>query len=129
MVTIADPHIKTDDTFYVSSGASERSLFVKGVDGHDYSGWCWPGNSNWLDYTNPAAREYWASLFELSSYKNSTMSLFTWNDMNEVHLTHQFVHSSVHNILIHPSIHPFIHSFIHSSIHSIYTLIMIAFSI
>lgn len=83
-MTIIDPHIKIDTGYSVSSGATSKDLFVKSISGSVYSGWCWPGNSNWLDYTNPSAREYWASLFDFSAYIGSTPSLYTWNDMNEV---------------------------------------------
>ena len=84
MVTIVDPHIKRDDTYYVSKKAKELGLFVKNQDGTSiYDGFCWPGDSNWLDYSNPKAREYWAEQFLYKNYKGSTPSLYTWNDMNE----------------------------------------------
>jgi alpha 1,3-glucosidase len=41
------------------------------------------GSSSWLDYLNPAVRQFWASRFQLSEYTGSTLDLFTWNDMNE----------------------------------------------
>lgn len=41
------------------------------------------GSSSWLDYLNPAVREFWASRFQLSEYPGSTLDLYTWNDMNE----------------------------------------------
>jgi len=43
----------------------------------------WTGSSAWLDFVNPAVREYWASRFLLENYVGSTLDLFTWNDMNE----------------------------------------------
>lgn len=45
--------------------------------------WCWPGSSSYLDMLNPAVREWWAGQFFLSKYKESTPSLYVWNDMNE----------------------------------------------
>jgi alpha 1,3-glucosidase len=83
MVTIIDPHIKRDDNYYVHQEAKSQSLYVKDANNNDYEGWCWPGSSSWLDFTNPQVRDYWASLFEYSKYKYSTPNLFTWNDMNE----------------------------------------------
>ncbi|KAI9090946.1 glycosyl hydrolases family 31-domain-containing protein [Phlyctochytrium arcticum] len=83
MVTIIDPHIKRDDAYSVNKEAKDLDLFVKDKDGNDVEGWCWPGNSNWIDYTNPKAREYWARKFLFTEYKGSTPSLYTWNDMNE----------------------------------------------
>lgn len=37
----------------------------------------------YLDFINPAVREYWASKFAFDKYIGSTEDLFTWNDMNE----------------------------------------------
>jgi len=42
-----------------------------------------PGSSAWLDFVDPAVREYWASRFTMENYVGSTLDLFTWNDMNE----------------------------------------------
>lgn len=58
-----------------------KDIYVKKSDGSVYDGHCWPGGSSWIDYTLPAAREYWANLF--GSYEGATEYLYTWNDMNE----------------------------------------------
>ncbi|KAI9360044.1 glycosyl hydrolases family 31-domain-containing protein [Zopfochytrium polystomum] len=84
MVTIVDPHIKSDDGYRVSKKAKDLDLFVKGPNGKDsFDGWCWPGSSNWIDYVNPDSRKFWAEQFKYSAYEGSTPSLYTWNDMNE----------------------------------------------
>ncbi|KAI9204856.1 glycosyl hydrolases family 31-domain-containing protein [Polychytrium aggregatum] len=83
MVTIIDPHIKKDDNYHVSSEAKSAGIFVKNKDGSDYEGWCWPGSSNWIDYTNAAARSFWSKKFLYNQYEGSTPTLYTWNDMNE----------------------------------------------
>ena len=84
MVTIIDPHIKRDDGYPIHKEATAKVLYVKDKDGtKDYDGWCWPGSSSYLDFTQAHVREWWASLFSFSKYKGSTPSLFTWNDMNE----------------------------------------------
>jgi mannosyl-oligosaccharide alpha-1,3-glucosidase len=83
MVTIIDPHIKKEEDYYVSKEANALSLFVKNQDGTVFDGFCWPGDSNWLDYTDPAARKFWSDKFAFDQYKGSTPSLYTWNDMNE----------------------------------------------
>lgn len=56
---------------------------MKQPSGPDYEGWCWPGQSSWVDYTNPDARKWWADKFKLDNYKHSTEALYVWNDMNE----------------------------------------------
>lgn len=43
MVTIIDPHIKRDDTYFLKQLASEKKLFVQSQNGNEFDGWCWPG--------------------------------------------------------------------------------------
>ncbi|XP_067119018.1 neutral alpha-glucosidase AB-like [Centruroides vittatus] len=83
MVTLVDPHIKRDSGYYVHKEASDYGYYVKNKDGNDYEGWCWPGSSGYLDFLNPTVRDWWAEKFLLEQYKGSTLSLYTWNDMNE----------------------------------------------
>ncbi|KAL7580793.1 hypothetical protein ACA910_001071 [Epithemia clementina (nom. ined.)] len=84
MVTIVDPHIKRDDGYYIHKEATSKGLYVKDKNGDkDFDGWCWPGSSSYLDFTQARVREWWAEQFSFSKYKSSTPSLFTWNDMNE----------------------------------------------
>jgi len=84
MVTIVDPHILRDDKYYIHKEASAKGLYIKKNNGKDdYDGWCWPGSSSYLDFTNAKVREWWASQFAYNKYQGSTTSLFTWNDMNE----------------------------------------------
>ena len=83
MVTIIDPHIKKDSSYSVSKNAADLDIFVKTKDLSVLDGDCWPGQSNWIDYTNSKARDFWAEQFEYHNYKGSTPTLYTWNDMNE----------------------------------------------
>ncbi|KAF9921442.1 hypothetical protein FBU30_008498 [Linnemannia zychae] len=84
MVTIIDPHIKMDSNYHVSKEGAELDVFIKNKDGSsNFDGWCWPGSSQWIDFYNPKARDWWASQFSYDKYIGSTKSLFTWNDMNE----------------------------------------------
>eukprot|EP01113_Clastostelium_recurvatum_P019242 TRINITY_DN2271_c0_g1_i2.p1 TRINITY_DN2271_c0_g1~~TRINITY_DN2271_c0_g1_i2.p1 ORF type:complete len:965 (-),score=270.56 TRINITY_DN2271_c0_g1_i2:59-2953(-) len=83
MVVIIDPHIKTDSGYHIHSEAKEKGLYIKNKDGQDYDGWCWPGSSSYLDFTNPDVRKWWGDKLSLSSYKGSTDILYVWNDMNE----------------------------------------------
>jgi alpha 1,3-glucosidase len=84
MVTIIDPHISVEPSYHISQDAERLNLFVKDSNGDaDFKGWCWPGDSRWIDFLNPKARQFWAEQFQLDKYKGSTLTLFTWNDMNE----------------------------------------------
>lgn len=83
MVTIVDPHIKRDNNYYIHKQATAKGLYIKKEDGKDFDGWCWPGASSYLDFTDANVRQWWAEQFKYSNYKGSTEYLFTWNDMNE----------------------------------------------
>ncbi|KYQ91049.1 alpha-glucosidase II [Tieghemostelium lacteum] len=83
LVTIVDPHIKKDSNYYIYSEASEKGYYVKNKDRNDFEGWCWPGTSSYLDFTNPVIRDWWSSQFAYDKYKGSAKNLYIWNDMNE----------------------------------------------
>lgn len=84
MVTIVDPHIKRDDNYYIHKEATAKGLYIKDKNGDkDYDGWCWPGSSSYLDFTDSGVRDWWANQFSYDKYSGSSSSLFIWNDMNE----------------------------------------------
>lgn len=43
MVTIVDPHVKRDHSYYIHKEASEKKYYVRKKDGSEFDGWCWPG--------------------------------------------------------------------------------------
>ena len=69
MVTIVDPHIKRTTGYHVYDEGTRLGHFIKSADKGDYKGWCWPGDSSWVDFLSPAARVWWAGLFSLEMYK------------------------------------------------------------
>ncbi|KAJ4965777.1 hypothetical protein NE237_017626 [Protea cynaroides] len=83
MVTIADPHIKRDESFYLHKEATQKGFYVKDATGKDFDGWCWPGASSYPDTLNPEIRSWWAEKFSFKNYVGSTPILYIWNDMNE----------------------------------------------
>ncbi|KAG9129311.1 hypothetical protein Leryth_015693 [Lithospermum erythrorhizon] len=83
MVTIVDPHIKRDDSYYIHKEASQKGYYVKDASGKDFDGWCWPGSSSYIDMLSPEIRSWWGDKFSYDSYEGSTPSLYIWNDMNE----------------------------------------------
>lgn len=83
LVTIIDPHIKKDTNYYIYKEAHDKGLYVQNKDKQEFDGWCWPGSSAYLDYLNPATRDWWAQQFMLNKYKGSSKDLYVWNDMNE----------------------------------------------
>ncbi|CAM9381579.1 unnamed protein product [Pylaiella littoralis] len=82
-VTIVDPHMKRDPNYAIHKEATAKGLYIKDKDGNDFDGWCWPGQSSYLDFTDEGVRDWWASRFALDKYEGSTLDLYTWNDMNE----------------------------------------------
>uniref|UniRef100_A0A7S2SFF9 Glucosidase II subunit alpha n=1 Tax=Mucochytrium quahogii TaxID=96639 RepID=A0A7S2SFF9_9STRA len=84
MITIVDPHIKADNDYYIHKEATDLGLYIKDKNGNsDFKGWCWPGDSSYLDFTHPKVRSWWADQFSYDRYQGSTDILYTWNDMNE----------------------------------------------
>ena len=83
LVVIIDPHIKNCRNYPVVDELKSKDLGVKNKEGKLYEGWCWPGSSHWVDCFNPAAREWWRSLFTYKSFKGIASNAFLWNDMNE----------------------------------------------
>ena len=47
LVTIVDPHIKSDSNYPIYSEAKEKNFFVKDKNGNVLDGWCWPGKSKY----------------------------------------------------------------------------------
>lgn len=83
MVTIVDPHVKRDHSYYIHAEASKLNFYVRNQHGTEFDGWCWPGSSSYLDVTNPEVREWWRMQFTPDRYQGSTRHLYIWNDMNE----------------------------------------------
>lgn len=83
LVVISDPHIKLDPDWPIFREAQDGGHFVKDREGQIFKGSCWPGESCYLDFSNPATRAWYSRCFSLNNFKGSTSSLFVWNDMNE----------------------------------------------
>ncbi|KAK9487295.1 glycosyl hydrolases family 31-domain-containing protein [Lipomyces starkeyi] len=83
LVTIIDPHIKKESGYKVYEGLSKNELAVKTDNGEEFNGWCWPGESAWIDTFNPKAVEYWKEQFKSGKYCGHENNLLIWNDMNE----------------------------------------------
>lgn len=113
LVTIIDPHIKAVSGYPVYEQLVAKKYAVQNTEGGPFEGHCWPGNSVWVDSLNPAASEYWASLYALGNkLGGNAKNLHIWNDMNEPsvfsgpettapkHLVHSggWEHRDVHNV-------------------------------
>ena len=83
VVTIIDPHIKDTNNYPVADELKKKDYAVHNKKGEQFTGYCWPGKSFWVDCFNPAARKWWASLFNYDKFKGTAANTFVWNDMNE----------------------------------------------
>ena len=51
-------HLKRDDNYYIHKEAASKGLYIKNKDGGDFDGWCWPGQSSYLDFTSAKVYQY-----------------------------------------------------------------------
>lgn len=83
LVPISDCHIKVDTTYKIYTDCLENDLFVKNADGTPFVSICWPGDASWVDFLNPAARDYYANLHLYENFPSTAALGGFWNDMNE----------------------------------------------
>jgi len=83
VVAIIDPHIKGEANYTIFERLRESDSFVRGHDGSQYEGFCWPGDAYYPDFCNPDVRKTWAELLLPDVYPHSRPELWGWNDMNE----------------------------------------------
>ena len=81
VVLMCDPGIKIEPGYETYDSGIKEDIFLKYPDGGLYSGQVWPGWCHFPDFTNPAAREWWATHFK--EYVAIGAEGF-WNDMNEI---------------------------------------------
>ena len=113
LVTIVDPHIRVDESYSLYSSLAQKGFAVKDKRGGVFEGECWPGKSVWVDFVNPDASAWWASLYkDYAKAKNH----FIWNDMNEPSVFNakeitfpkenlHSIHSTGHSTIMHAKIH------------------------
>jgi alpha-glucosidase len=80
VVTIVDPGVKADPEYPVFADGATRDLFLKEPTGAAYRGAVWPGEAVFPDFTDSAAREWWAS-WHHELFDAGVDGI--WNDMNE----------------------------------------------
>ena len=79
-VTIVDPGIKLDPDFPVYRSGREQGVYVRRPDGSELHEKVWPGVCAFPDFTLPAARAWFGSLYQAPL--DLGIDGF-WNDMNE----------------------------------------------
>jgi len=80
IVAIIDPGIKQEAGYWVYDQGVAGDHFVKRPDGKCFIGNVWPGPCAFPDFTRPATREWWGTLYQ--PLLDVGLRGF-WNDMNE----------------------------------------------
>lgn len=80
VVTIIDPGIAVDPSYWVYQQGVAGNNFVRMPDGALYKGAVWPGICAFPDFTNPKVRSWWGSLYR-GLIADGVAGI--WNDMNE----------------------------------------------
>ena len=66
LVIITDPHIKVDNNYFVWSEGNKldmtenpdgtfNNIFIKNMQIEIFKGYCWSGESSWIDFMNQGA--------------------------------------------------------------------------
>ncbi len=79
-VLIIDPGVKVDPKYHVYADGQRKGVFVKNSDGSELNRDVWPKASAFPDFTDPKAREWFASFYK--QHLDEGIAGF-WTDMNE----------------------------------------------
>lgn len=80
-ISILDPAIKADPNYEVYQSGVAADIFYKYPDGSLFLAPVWAGESAFPDFTNPAARRWWADYVARLATEVGFDAF--WNDMNE----------------------------------------------
>ncbi|MFF8603372.1 glycoside hydrolase family 31 protein [Streptomyces sp. NPDC015232] len=80
LVSIVDPAVRAEPGEPVYEAGRAAGAFVLDDRGEEVRGVVWPGECAYPDFTDPAAREWWGSLYE-ERLKQGFSGV--WHDMNE----------------------------------------------
>ncbi|GAB3468001.1 glycoside hydrolase family 31 protein [Massilia terrae] len=79
-VTIVDPGVKLDDKYAIYRSGREQGIYVRNADDSELHAKVWPGICAFPDFTLPAARAWFGSLYQAPL--DVGVDGF-WNDMDE----------------------------------------------
>ncbi|MBD3178900.1 MAG: DUF5110 domain-containing protein [Candidatus Latescibacteria bacterium] len=79
-VWMIDPGVKAESGYFVYDSGTQLDIWTRTAGGRNFVGRVWPGDCVFPDFTMPAARLWWASLYQRFM---ETGVDGVWNDMNE----------------------------------------------
>lgn len=56
---------------------------MKYINGSNFEGDCWPGPSHYIDFLDPAARQFYGRHYMMNVFTQNSVDTGVWNDMNE----------------------------------------------
>jgi alpha-glucosidase (family GH31 glycosyl hydrolase) len=59
------------------------NIFVESRDNQVFIGYCWPGDSAYVDYFNEGARKFWSAQYSYTHFTGTNELYGIWIDMNE----------------------------------------------
>lgn len=122
LVPISDPHIKIDFEYNVYTDLLENDYFVLDAEGRaPFVGECWPGNTSWVDFFNPGAREYYGKRHLYKNFPSTPALGGFWNDMNEPTLFDNLYERTFPLDLIHYG------GVRHRDVHNIYGMLQVGY--
>ncbi|MCW5942515.1 MAG: hypothetical protein KIS66_09810 [Fimbriimonadaceae bacterium] len=80
VVPILDPGVKRDPGYDVYDDGRTRGVFCQNVDGGEFVGLVWPGDSVFPDFTLPRVRNWWAG--KVRDFTGKGFAAY-WVDMND----------------------------------------------
>ncbi|XP_060530314.1 neutral alpha-glucosidase C-like isoform X2 [Cylas formicarius] len=118
LTVMAECSIKIDPTYSLYTEAVENGLFVKDIDGvSDFINLCWAENSSWVDFLNPAARDFYAKQHHYDNFPSTPALGGFWNDMDEPTLFDNLYERTLPSMSLHYGNVP------HRDIHNAYSLL------
>lgn len=80
VVPILDPGVKRDPDYAVYQDGQAKGAFCRNVDGGEFVGLVWPGETVFPDFTLPRVRNWWAA--KVREFTNKGFAAY-WVDMND----------------------------------------------
>jgi len=80
IVPILDPGVKRDSNFSVYQDGKKKGIFCLNTEGMEYTGFVWPGETMFPDFSMEEGRQWWAD--QVTSFASEGIK-GVWIDMND----------------------------------------------